>query len=50
VESTVKVIILSESVYERLDIIDELLENPLKIIDFKPFSRDEIYDKLQSFN
>jgi hypothetical protein len=44
--NTVKVIIISDQVSKRFDIIDELLANPIdmKAKDFLPFSRDEIYE------
>ncbi len=45
VGNTVKVIILSELRPKRTDMIDELLANPVKIASFKPFSRDDIYDR-----
>ena len=44
--STVKVIIIGEKKEINSDIIDELLENPLKLEGFSPFSREDIYDKL----
>jgi len=44
--NTVKVIIISEKTPEESDMIDALLSNPLKLNDFSPLSRDEIYDKL----
>ena len=44
--NTVKVIIISEKSHKESDMIDELLSNPIKINDFSPLSRDEIYDKL----
>ncbi len=42
---SVKVIIISEKIIKREDIIDNLLENPIKIHNFSPFSRKEIYDR-----
>ncbi len=39
----VKVIILKEERTEAADIIDRLLASPLKGIDFKPFTREQIY-------
>ncbi|MEP7039592.1 MAG: hypothetical protein ABI891_14760 [Acidobacteriota bacterium] len=31
------------------DIITELINNPLKVTDFKPLTRDEIYDRNEKF-
>ena len=45
-KDNVKVIVLTEYVTDTsADIIDELLESPLKITDFKPYKREEIYDR-----
>lgn len=44
--NTVKVIILAEQKEKDADIIDELLENPIKLKNFKPFLREEIYEEL----
>ena len=42
-----KVILITEEIAEKSsDIIDELLECPLQLSDFKPFKREEIYDRL----
>ena len=30
---------------EPYDIISELIKNPIKVKNFKPFTRDEIYDR-----
>ncbi len=46
VGSTVKVIILSDLKPKHSDMIDELLEHPVKIADFKPLSRDAIYERI----
>ena len=43
--NTVKVIILSDHKSKFSDIVDTLLEHPVKVEDFKPFSRDEIYER-----
>ncbi|CAK8716370.1 SpoVT-AbrB domain-containing protein [Candidatus Electronema halotolerans] len=44
--STVKVILLKEDAVEAAsDMIDRLLKSPLKIPDFKPLTREEIYDR-----
>ncbi len=42
---SVKVIIISEKIIRETDIIDDLLANPIKIHNFSPFSRKEIYDR-----
>ena len=34
---------------EPYDMITELMNNPLKVDDFKPLTRDEIYDRNQKF-
>ncbi len=44
--NTVKVIIISEKITRQSDIIDKLLENPIKSKYFLPFSREEIYERL----
>jgi hypothetical protein len=45
-KENVKVIILSEEHEEAgLSMVDELLKSPLELHDFKPFSRDEIYER-----
>ena len=42
----VKVILLTEDTFDTAsDIIEELLESPLKLPDFRPFKREEIYDR-----
>jgi len=42
----VKVILLTEDTVDTAhDIIDELLESPVKLPDFRPFKREEIYDR-----
>ncbi len=44
---TVKVILLTEDAADATsDMIENLLESPLKIPDFRPFGRDEIYDRI----
>jgi hypothetical protein len=43
---TVKVIIMTEKKAKQADIIDRLLTNPIKLKDFSPFSREEIYERL----
>lgn len=42
--NTVKVIIISEQGTKQADIIDKLLANPIKLKDFSPFLREEIYE------
>lgn len=44
--NTVKVIIMTEKKAKQADIIDRLLTNPIKLKDFSPFSREEIYERL----
>ncbi|MGE0086940.1 MAG: hypothetical protein AB7S75_21255 [Desulfococcaceae bacterium] len=45
-KTSVKVIILGDEKTEQSpDIIDELLCSPVKIPNFKPLKRDEIYDR-----
>ncbi len=42
----VKVILLAEDAFDSTsDIIEELLESPLKVPDFRPYKREEIYDQ-----
>ena len=44
--NTVKVIVITEKKAKQSDIIDKLLANPIKLKDFSPFSREEIYERL----
>ena len=45
-KENVKVIVLSEeNDTGTSDIIDSLMDSPLKIKDFQPMNRDEIYDR-----
>jgi len=44
--NTVKVIIMTEQKAKQADIIDKLLTNPIKLKDFTPFLREEIYERL----
>ena len=44
--NTVKVIIINEPKAKQNDIIDKLLTNPIKLKDFSPFLREEIYERL----
>lgn len=44
-KDNVKVILLAEYLMDTSsDIIEELLESPLQLNDFKPYKREEIYD------
>lgn len=43
-KETVKVIILAEEEKVKSDMIDHLLNSPLKMHSFKPFTREEIYE------
>ncbi len=43
---TVKVIIFSDHKSKHYDIVDELLKHSVKVDNFKPLSRDEIYERL----
>jgi bifunctional DNA-binding transcriptional regulator/antitoxin component of YhaV-PrlF toxin-antitoxin module len=45
VKGTVRVIILTEMPATEPSIIEELLQNPRKVANFKPLTRDEIYDR-----
>ncbi len=42
--NTVKVIIMTAERGKQVDIIDSLLENPLELKDFRPLSREGIYE------
>ncbi len=45
-QNNVKVIILAEDKSETCsDIIEELLNSPVKLAEFTPFKRDEIYER-----
>jgi hypothetical protein len=44
--TNVKVIIISEQGTMQHDIIDKLLANPIKLKDFSPYLREEIYERL----
>ena len=45
VSGSVRVLILTETVGSEGNFIEELISNPLDIPGFKPFSRDELYDR-----
>ena len=42
----VKVIIMSESTTKKANAIDRLLSDPIKVKEFSPLSRDEMYKRL----
>lgn len=42
----VKVILLAEEREPKSNVIDTLLNSPLKLENFKPFSREEIYGRI----
>ena len=42
----VKVIIMSESTTKKTNAIDRLLSAPIKVKEFSPLSRDEMYKRL----
>ncbi len=41
----IRVIVLTEDAVRKSSAIEELLANPIKIEDFKPLTRDEIYER-----
>ena len=41
----VKVILLAEEKEDSIDMIDYLTKHPINVNNFKPLSRDEIYDR-----
>lgn len=43
---TVKVIVLADHKPDYVDMVDELLNHPMKIDNFSPLKRDEIYERL----
>ena len=46
IKATVKVILLEEDITDTAsDMIESLLESPLKLKSFTPFKREEIYDR-----
>ena len=46
IQCNVKVILLTEDAVDTAsDMIDNLLESPLKLPDFRPYKREEIYDR-----
>jgi hypothetical protein len=44
-KENVKVIILAEEEEIASDMIEQLLESPLKVENFKPLTREEIYER-----
>lgn len=44
-QNYVKVIILAEESATQTDMIERLLESPIKLDNFQPLSRDEIYER-----
>jgi hypothetical protein len=44
-ENTVRVIIVTSERQPSDDYIDQLLANPIKINDFAPLARDELYER-----
>jgi hypothetical protein len=44
-KGNVRVILLSEEGVGSFDIIEHLLANPLTVENFKPFTREEIYEQ-----
>ncbi len=46
-KNNVKVILLTEYIEDsESDLIEELLESPLKLTDFVPYKREEIYTRI----
>ena len=45
-QDIIKVIVITEKKAKQADIIDNLLANPIKLKDFSPFLREEIYERL----
>jgi len=46
IKYNVKVILLAEDAADTgSDIIEELLESPLKLLDFRPLRREAVYDR-----
>jgi len=41
----VRVILLAEEEGTTVNLIDQLLRHPLKVAGFKPFTRDEMYER-----
>jgi hypothetical protein len=41
----VRVILLAEEESTTVNLIDQLLQHPLKVAGFKPFARDEMYER-----
>ena len=45
IKGNVRVILLAEDSTENLDMIEYLLSNPLNVRNFKPLTREEIYER-----
>ena len=45
VEGNVRVILLTEGAAEGFDMVEHLLNNPLTIQGFTPFTREELYEQ-----
>lgn len=45
VKGNVHVILVEEGAAQGFDIIEQLLDNPLKVETFKPFTREELYEQ-----
>ena len=44
-KARVRVILLAEEESTTVNLIDQLLQHPLKVTRFKPFTRDEMYER-----
>ena len=44
-QERVRVILLAEEDRTTANLIDQLLQHPLKVAGFKPFTRDEMYER-----
>jgi hypothetical protein len=44
-KDAVRVIILAAERQTSVDLVDQLLSNPMPVSDFVPFTRDEIYER-----
>ena len=45
VKGNVHVILVEEGAAQGFDIIEQLLDNPVKVETFKPFTREELYEQ-----
>jgi hypothetical protein len=41
----VRVIVLAEEQPAKTDLLDRLLADPIKLVDFKPLTREELYER-----